>query len=276
MSGVSRTERDNEENLPPPPLVSPELYDDDYYLTTCAGSDEWRGSGGAAVAGVYVGSLQRAHLQPGEVLVDIGTGRGELLAVAVESGAGRAVGVEYSPAAVRLTSETIRVHGVGDRAEVLLADARRIPLDDGTADLVTMLDVVEHLAPRELDQTLSEAFRLLRPGGRILAHTFPSRTIYDVTYRLQRGLHPRRRRTWPVQPRVEYELLMHVNEQTVATMRRSLRRAGFSQCRGRLGEWVYTDFVPEERAKQLYRRLAHIPLVNRLGVANIWGEGVKP
>jgi cyclopropane fatty-acyl-phospholipid synthase-like methyltransferase len=256
--------------------VSPDLYDDDYYLTTCAGSEEWRGSGGAAAAGVYAGSLREAGLRSGEVVVDIGTGRGELLAVAVESGAVRAVGVEYSPAAVRLASETIQVHGVGDRAEVHLADARRVPLDDDVADLVTMLDVVEHLAPDELHRTLGEALRLLRPGGRILVHTFPSRTIYNVTYRLQRGMHSRRRRSWPAQPRREYELLMHINEQTVTSVRRSLRKAGFSRCRAQLGEWVYTDFVPDDRAKLLYHRLARVPMIDRLGVSNIWGRGVKP
>jgi ubiquinone/menaquinone biosynthesis C-methylase UbiE len=275
VSGTDQID-DDDNTVVPSPLVSPDLYDDDYYLTICGGSDEWRGSGGAAVAGVYAGSLERAVLRSGEVVVDIGTGRGELLAVAVESGAGRAIGVEYSPAAVRLSSQTIEAHGVADRAEVLLADARRVPLDDATADLVTMLDVVEHLAPDELGVTLAEALRVLRPGGRILIHTFPTRTIYEVTYRLQRALHPNRRRTWPAQPRVEYELLMHVNEQTVTSLRRSLRKAGFSRCHARLGDWVYTDFVPEERARRLYHRLSRIPLVARLGVSNIWGEGVKP
>ncbi len=260
----------------PPPAVSAELYDDEYYLTRCAGSSEWADSGGTHAAGLYAGILERAELRAGETLLDIGTGRGELLALAAERGAARAVSVEYSPAAVRLANRTLAVHGVSSNSEVLLADARRIPLDDQSIDLVTMLDVVEHLSPAELFQSLREAHRLLRPGGRVLIHTMPNRDIYDVTYRLQRALHPRRRRSWPAQPRVEYELLMHVNEQTVASLGRVLRQTGFSPSRARLGEWIYTDFVPDERAKRLYGRLQRTRALARFGVANIWGEGTRP
>src|SRR5437660_506618 len=96
----------------------------DYYLTTCAGAKEWAESDGASVAGIYFGMLDRIGLEPGEVLVDIGTGRGEMLAVAIEHGAARAVGIEYSPDAAALVRRTIEVRGVADRAEVVEADAR--------------------------------------------------------------------------------------------------------------------------------------------------------
>lgn len=69
---------------------------------------------------------------------------------------------------------------------------------------------------------------------------------------------------------------MHVNEQSVTALGRSLRRAGFRPARAELGRWVYTDFVPEERAKRLYRRLARIPGLARFGVADMWAEGVRP
>jgi ubiquinone/menaquinone biosynthesis C-methylase UbiE len=225
---------------------------------------------------VYAGVLQRADLQPGETVVDIGTGRGELLAVAVERGAARALGLEYAEAAIDLARKTLETHSVGGRAGVLVADARAIPVRSESADLVTMIDVVEHLAPRELDLTLREALRILRPGGRIIIHTMPSRTIYSVTYRLLRLARPRRWRTWPADPRNEYERTMHVNEQTVTTLGRSLRRAGFRPYHASLGQWVYTVHIPEERAKRVYRALARMPLLARLGVGDIWGEGVRP
>jgi SAM-dependent methyltransferase len=260
----------------PPPAVSPDLYDSRYYLESCLGHAEWSRSGGREVAGLYAGVLDLAGLRPGEVLVDLGTGRGELLAVAVERGAGRAVGVEYSPSAVELAKRTLRAHDVEDRATALLGDARATPIDGGSADLVTLIDVVEHLAPDELDRTLREALRILRPGGRLLAHTMPNRSIYEVTYRLQRALRPRRRRDWPADPRNEYERLMHVNEQTVRSLRRALRRAGFRPASARVGAWVYTDFVPQERGKRLYRALARFPPTARLGVGDIWADGRKP
>ncbi|MGH2683860.1 MAG: class I SAM-dependent methyltransferase [Actinomycetota bacterium] len=254
------------------PVVPADYYDDHYFRAVCAGSEEWSRSQGAAVAGLYPGSLRRARLQPGEVVVDIGTGRGDLLAAAIDLGAERAIGVEYSEAGVALARETLQAHGIEDRAEVLHADARAIPLDDGVADLVTMLDVVEHLAQSELELTLRQALRVLRPGRRVFVHTLPSRTLYDVTYRLQRLSRPGRWRTWPADPRNDWERRMHVNEQTVRSLRKTLRRVGFVDVDVAPGEWLHDEFVPSGRPRKLYRRLAAHPLTSRFGAADLWGE----
>jgi cyclopropane fatty-acyl-phospholipid synthase-like methyltransferase len=260
----------------PEPVVPSDVYSEAYYREACAGYAEWDASEGATVAGIYPGILHLARFRPGEVLVDIGTGRGELLAVAVEKGAERAIGIEYAAAAVALANKTLDVHGVTDRAEVLVADARSIPVDDDTADLVTMVDVVEHLAHEELERSLIEALRILKPGGRIFVHTMPSRTLYEITYKLQRAIGIGRRRRWPSNPRLhEYEHLMHVNEQTIGSLRRYLRTAGFDGVRVWVGNWMYTDFVPDERAKRLYHRLAAFPLTRRFGVADLFAEGTK-
>jgi len=258
----------------PPPVVPPDLYNDDYFRHACGGSEVWRESGGTKADGIYPGSLTRARLQTGEVVVDIGTGRGELLAVAVKMGAARAIGVEYAEAAVAMAHKTIAAQHVADKAEVILADARAIPVEDATADLVTMLDVVEHLSPDELHRTLGEARRVLKPGGRILIHTFPTRTIYDWTYRWQRRAWPGRAKSWPKQPRNEYELTMHINEQTVWSLARALRAAEFTDAKAELGEWVYTGMIQDAGAAKLYHRLAKVPFtpVRALGVSNLWGS----
>ena len=231
----------------PPPAVTAAVYDTDYYLTRCAGHEQWASSGGAHHDALYDGSLARAGLAPGEVMIDIGTGRGELLVAAAARGAARAIGVEYSPSALDLARQTIEASGVSGTAAVVAADSRRLPLPSGWADLVTMLDVVEHLTPDELHTTLVEARRVLRPGGRLFAHTFPTRTIYEITYRIQRGLLPRRRRSWPADPRNDFEHAMHVNEQSRRSLRRMLTGAGFASVDVRHGRWVFDAFVPDER-----------------------------
>jgi len=261
------------------PAVAADVYDKDYYLNSCGGSEEWSASDGAEYAGLYPGSLVRAGFREGETLVDIGTGRGELLAAAVDQGAASAIGIEYSPDAVELAERTIERRDVGERAKVVLADARRVPVDDDFADLVTLLDVVEHLTPPELDGALAEGLRILRPGGRIVIHTMPTRTLYEVTYRLQRLSRPSRWRRWPKDPRVELERQMHVNEQTVPALRRSLRRAGFPDPEVGNGEWIHATMIPEEdRAgvERTYRRLAARKLTARFGSADIWAVAHKP
>ncbi len=260
----------------PPPAVTPEVYDADYYLSRCAGHEQWTSSGGTRHDALYDGSLTRARLAPGEVLVDIGTGRAELLVAAVARGAARAIGVEYSHSALDLARRTIEASGSAARAGVVAADSRRLPLPSGSADLVTMLDVVEHLTPDELHTTLVEARRVLRPGGRLFAHTFPTRTIYQVTYRLQRAAVPGRRRGWPADPRNDFERAMHVNEQSRRSLQRTLSGAGFAAVDVRHGRWVFDSFVPDERARRLYHRLAAHRLTVPLGVADLWAEAARP
>ncbi len=259
----------------PPPAVSPEAYDERYYREMCAGYEEWAATDGAGASGVYAGTLEMARFAPGEVVLDLGTGRGELLAVAVERGAARAIGVEYSPDAVRLARQTLASRGVEDRCEVVLADARDVPLEDGIADLVTLIDVVEHLTPAELDLALAQALRLLAPGGRLIAHTMPNRTVYEVTYRLQRLAWPPRRRRWPADPRNPYEHRMHVNEQTVRSLRSALTRACFADVEAWTGAMRYADFVPDERARALYWRLAARRPTRRLGAFDLWARAIK-
>jgi SAM-dependent methyltransferase len=261
--------------VPAPPLVSPAVYDAEYFLHRCAGAEPWRASAGSERDPLYDGCLRLAGLQAGEALLDVGTGRGELLAAAVQMGARRAVGIEYSPAAVSLGQSTLASSGVRDRAEVRLADARALPLPDEEFDLVTLLDVVEHLGHDELAMALAEARRVLAPGGRIFIHTFPTRTLYDLTYRLQRASRPGRRRRWPRDPRNELEHAMHVGEQTVGSLRRSLARAGFAGVRAWPGEWMYTEFVPDERARRLYYRLARVPWLRRFGAADLWAQAYR-
>lgn len=260
----------------PPPAVPSSVYDEDYYRHSCAGADTWRASEGQEIHGLYIGMAERIGIRPGDTVVDLGTGRGEFLVAALGKGAARAVGVEYSDDALKLARQTLESHGVTDRAEVLKADVRRVPLPDSSADLVTLLDVVEHLSPDELSRALSEAFRLLRPGGRLVAHTFPTKTVYNVTYRAQRLVSPRRLKRWPADPRLEKEREMHVNEQSLAGLRATVRGAGFRPAQVTLGQMVYTDFVPDERARRLYRRLARIPVARRLGIADLWVNAIRP
>lgn len=196
--------------------------------------------------------------------------------MALEQGAAAAIGVEYSEDAIRLARKTLEVHGQAERGEIIHADARAVPVADATADLVTLLDVVEHLDPRELDAALAEARRILKPGGRCVIHTLPNRLIYDVTYRLQRALIPSRRKRWPEDPRNELERLMHVNEQTRRSLLAAVRRAGFDSPTASYGEWIHDGFVPDERARRLYGRLASLRLTRPFGAADLWAEGRRP
>lgn len=257
----------------PAPLVPPEAYTEAYYRESCMGARAWSATAGAGADPLYALYARRSGLRAGEVLVDVGCGRGELLVEALRAGAARAVGVEYAPAAVALARRTLAAAHAGPGAQVRLADARALPLPDGSADVLTLLDVIEHLSPTELDGALGEALRVLRPGGRLLVHTMPNRAIYTVTYRVMRAMGGNR---WPADPRNELERQMHVNEQSLGSLRRSLRRAGFAGVRVTLGHQIHDAFLPAPAARTwLHRLAAHRPTA-RLGRADLWAHAVAP
>jgi cyclopropane fatty-acyl-phospholipid synthase-like methyltransferase len=251
-----------------PPVVPADVYTEEYYTGCCAGHEEWVRSGGALAAGVYAHCLALAGVAKGDVVLDVGTGRGELLAVAVERGASRAIGIEYAEAAIPLACQTLERHSIRERADVVLGDARRLPFPDASVDVVAMLDVVEHLAPDELALSFREARRVLRRGGRIVVHTMPNLEIYSITYRVLRRIWPGGRR-WPADPRNDMERLMHVNEQSQRSLQRALDAAGFHNVDVALGHWIYTDFVPAEPARKVYAWLARFGRTRRFGIGNL-------
>lgn len=71
--------------------------------------------------------------------------------------------IDVNPAALA----TARARGL----RVIAGDARRLPLQDGGADLVICSDVLEHLDPSEVGRALRELARACEPGGVTLLHT---------------------------------------------------------------------------------------------------------
>ena len=55
--------------------------------------------------------------------------------------------------------------------DLLLGDLRRLPFADGTFTKAYSLDVLEHLSPEALRAMLTEAARVLTPGGQLFVYT---------------------------------------------------------------------------------------------------------
>lgn len=120
--------------------------------------DATRGAVAAVVASLREEAAWLAAAPP---VVDLGSGRGELLRCLVEVGA-EARGVEGNPVlAGRLRAENLPV-----AVEDLFVHLEGC--DDGTAGAVAAVRLVEHLAPAEVADLLLASHRVLRPGGRLL------------------------------------------------------------------------------------------------------------
>lgn len=104
-------------------------------------------------------SYELLGIRSGGTVADVGCGIGTVLADLLERGA-RAVGVDSSEAMVREAARRV------PEAELHVADAAALPLDDGTLGGYRAERVYQHLA--DPMPALAEAMRVLEPGGRIV------------------------------------------------------------------------------------------------------------
>jgi len=115
----------------------------------------------AALPQATVVSMLR--LQGAETIVDYGAGTGiYTVAIAAAVPRGRVVAVEALPRLAEMLRAKV-TPAIAPRLELVETDANAVPLPDGAADRVVMVDVLHHL----YDQpgALAEVSRLLRPGG---------------------------------------------------------------------------------------------------------------
>ena len=107
-----------------------------------------------------------AALQPGETVLDLGSGGGidVLLSARRVGPGGRAYGLDAAPEMVRLARANAAAAGAGN-AEFLQGSIEDIPLPDGQVDAVISNCVINLSADKP--RVLAEAFRVLRPGGRL-------------------------------------------------------------------------------------------------------------
>lgn len=120
-----------------------------------------------AIAGQRARTRAVLQARPGERGLDIGCGPAFLaceLGREVGPGGG-IVGLDESPEMLEAARARIDREGLADRVEVRQGDAARLPFPDGRLDFVTAVQV--YLYVSDIAGALSEAARVLRPGGRL-------------------------------------------------------------------------------------------------------------
>lgn len=136
-------------------------------------ADEWWRPGGAFAALHWLAAARARHIpsaaRPKAVLADVACGGG-LLAPHVAGLGYHHVGFDLGEPGLRLA----RAHGV----TAVRADARRLPLPDGSVDVVVAGEVLEHVP--DLPAVVAELARVLRPGGTLVADTLAATALCRV------------------------------------------------------------------------------------------------
>jgi ubiquinone/menaquinone biosynthesis C-methylase UbiE len=110
--------------------------------------------------------LELADPQAGDTVVDVGCGTG-LLALAFAERTARVWAIDSAPAMIEHLRAKARSAGFGN-VETVVASAVSLPLVDATADLVVSNYCLHELRNGDKDRALSEAVRVLKPGGRLV------------------------------------------------------------------------------------------------------------
>jgi SAM-dependent methyltransferase len=111
--------------------------------------------------------LEHLGLQPGETVVDLGSGAGidALIAARAVGPEGHVIGIDMTPEMVAKATANAATAGV-DHVEFRAGRLEALPVDDGTVDAITSNCVI-NLVP-DKSKVFAEIHRVLKPGGRLV------------------------------------------------------------------------------------------------------------
>ena len=162
---------------------------DDYSTALGYSADEQTAVPAGSNLGLGCGNpIAAARLQPGHVVLDLGSGAGfDCFLAAAEVGAtGRVIGVDMT-SDMLLKARRNAEKGNYTNVEFRLGEIEHLPLADASVDVI-ISNCVVNLSP-DKPQLFREAFRVLKPGGRLCISDVVTATPLSEEVRRDLDLH---------------------------------------------------------------------------------------
>jgi 2-polyprenyl-3-methyl-5-hydroxy-6-metoxy-1,4-benzoquinol methylase len=178
--------------------VDPALYSEEYFLTDNEGCLEYEKGLDSNIHTKFQQALKIASPSSKDSVLDLGCGRGELIYYCAKKGA-RALGIDYSPDAVRIAKRTIGMlpDGLRAAADAEVGDVASYDFHEKFT-IVFMIEVVEHVYDWQLAEAFKRVHGILADGGRLIIITpnyyyekylLPLKRIVNIPFNLLK---------WPV------------------------------------------------------------------------------
>ncbi|OGH12552.1 MAG: hypothetical protein A2857_01195 [Candidatus Levybacteria bacterium RIFCSPHIGHO2_01_FULL_36_15] len=221
--------------------VEPSIYNKDFFLNCCLGSDEFKKSKGKKLHPKVLELISKIKIDKNSKILDIGCGRGDITLFLAKN-AIECIGTDYSKDAIDIAKCIKKNYPRKIQKKVLfkVMNAKKISYPNSYFDIVVCIDVFEHLYKEELEIAMSEISRVLKKDGTLFARTVTNKILYDFTYKFY--MYPMNKLlTWidkkiknttydsfPKEPRIPEEKIQHVNEPTYYYLKDLFRRYNFN------------------------------------------------
>ena len=232
--------------------VDSNLYNHDYYMSNNVGYEEFKeGLKPDKINYKFRHAMQYCSFSSEKTVLDIGCGRGELVYYAAQKGCNKAIGIDYSSAAINIARSFAAKldKNIRDRMIFLNKDVLKLS-ENEKFDYIFMIDVWEHMFDHQLTPLLSKINNLLKDNGFFIITTpngfyekflYPVKRIFNIPFnlikfplRIVRGkwkpksAHDLIRHIFKIKPfKNDFMDKTHINISTPYKVKRMLKNAGF-------------------------------------------------
>ena len=195
---------------------------------------------------VKMKEMEMLRIKKNEIFLDVGCGRGDILAYANKLGCD-IWGIDYSKDAISLSKKKVPKK---NRHQIVKGNALNTGFSDNFFDKILVGDVVEHVTYEEAKEMVDELFRILKPKGKILIHTAPNLWFKKFIYPLLKVvllLMNQNKLKISLERNIKATYKYHVDEYSIVGFNRLMKKSKFNDYK----TWILRDALRTESRNYL-------------------------